>query len=475
MLALLLSASVFVSCAADISEETDALPSMLSEESIDQAAEETDSTLAEDDLGEADFDGAEYIIAGLSNRTSTAVTASEINGEVINDAQYNSARAVEERFDVKISYEDIADSDENMHTAVKNIIAGGEDKYAVTFGVDTKQITLALTGNYYNLKAIPQFNFDKPWWIDSTDTIGIGDRAYVASSYLSYYCLYYMRLLVVNKDMAADLGIEVPYDKVFEGTWYLDDLTALCEIATGDTDGDGQMTDGDRYGISYEVLYTFQSSLGIKLIDKDENNMPFVSLDLDRSSKYLEKAENLFDNYGYKESNYGANFFANNKSLFCYCNLREVCSIIRDTDINYGYLPAPKLDELQEDYISCATDVYWGIPVTNIAKLDMIGTITEALSCQHFNYVRPAFYETTMKTKLSGNENDVKVLDLIAEKLCIDFSFAYQGSISTATLDDMYVDGVTSQSIASAFKSSQKVLTKGLEKLLANVEELPES
>lgn len=278
----------------------------------------------------------------------------------------------------------------------------------------------------------------------------------------------------MNKDMAANLGIEVPYDKVFEGDWYMDDLTELAAIATIDTNGDGQMTADDQYGLSYEVLYTLQSSMGIQLIGKDADNMPYVAFDLERAAAYLEKIENLGNNYGFYEVGYGATFFSNNKSLFCYCNLREVCNVIRDTDINYGYLPAPKLDELQEDYLTYATDVYWGIPTTNAGKLDMIGTVTEALSCQHFNYVRPAFYETTMKTKLAGDENDIKVLDLIAERLRIDFAFAYQNTITAAaTFDDMYRDGVTSGNLSSKYKSTEKVLNKTLEKLLEKFEELP--
>lgn len=477
VLALLLGCSSLFSCASDQSEETtpSASQATVTEETATETVpEETEPELAMDDLAEADFEGASYIIAGLSNRTTDAVTSSELNGEVINDAQYNAARAVEDRFNVSISYEDIANADDTMATAIKGIVSSGDDKYAVTFGVDTQQITLSLSGHYFNLKNIPQFNFDQPWWIASTDTIGIGDKAYVASSYLSYYCLYYIRLFVMNKDIAADFGIEVPYDKVFEGDWYLDDLIELASIATLDTDGDGAMTAADTYGLSYEVLYTLQSSMGISLIEKDADNIPYLAFNVDRAATYLEKIENLCNNYGFYETGYGATFFSNNQSLFCYCNLREVCNVIRDTDINYGYLPAPKLDELQEDYMTYATDVYWGIPTTNTAKLDMIGTVTEALSCQHYNYVRPAFYETTMKTKLSGDENDIKVLDLIAERLRIDFAFAYQSNISmVATFDDMYRDGITSGTLASKYKSAEKVITKTLAKLLEKFEELP--
>lgn len=471
-LALVLGTASLASCASGEAEET--TPAAVNADAAEETAGETEPALPMDDLADADFGGASYIIGGTGARTTTAITSDELNGEVINDAQYNSARAVEDRFNVKISYEDLAVDDAGTVTVIKGLVAGNDDTYCVTFNVDTEQITLALSGHYMNLKAVPQFNFDKPWWIASTDTLSVGDKAYVASSYLSYYCLYYIRVLTMNKDMAADLGIEVPYEQVFEGNWYLDDLIELASIATLDINGDGKMTADDRYGLSYEVLYTMQSSMGISIIEKDADNIPYLAFDVERAAAYLEKIEELCDNYGFYEVGYGANMFANNQSLFCYCNLREICNIIRDSEIRYGYLPAPKLDEQQEDYMTVATDVYWGIPVSAAGKLDMAGTITEALSCQHFNNVRPAFFETTMKSKLAGDENDMKVLDLVAERLSIDFAFAYQKNLGSITsLDDLYRDNIKSGTVASKYEGFRKSIETKLESLKETFAKLP--
>ena len=473
VLALLLSASTLLSCASDEAGETTA-GDAAAETTAQTAAEETEPALPMDDLADADFEGASYIIGGTGARTTTAITSAELTGEVINDAQYNSARAVEDRFNVKISYEDLGIDDNATNTVIKGLVAGNDDTYSVTFNVDTQQLALALAGNYINVKNIPQFNFDKPWWIDSTETIAVGDKAYVVSSYLSYYCLYYIRVLVMNKDLADNLGVEVPYDQVFEGSWYLDDLLELASLATLDLNGDGKMAADDQYGLSYEVLYTLQSSMGVSVIDKDEDNIPYLNLNLDRAGTYLSKIEELCDNYGFYETGYGATMFSNGQSLLCYCNLREVCNVIRDSEIRYGYLPAPKLDEAQEDYMTVATDVYWGIPVSVAGKLDMVGTITEALSCQHFNNVRPAFFETTMKSKLSGDENDMKVLDLVAERLRIDFGFAYQNLLGNLSkLDDLYRDGIKSGNLVSTYETYKGAIETKLAELVETFQELP--
>ena len=196
VLALLLSTTTLLSCASDETVETTAVSA--AETTAETAPEETEPALPMDDLADADFEGASYIIGGTAARTTTAITSSELTGEVINDAQYNSARAVEDRFNVKISYEDLGVDDAATNTTIKGLVAGNDDTYSVVFNVDTEQMNLALSGHFINLKDVEQFNFDKPWWIASTDTIGVGDKAYVASSYLSYYCLYYIRVLVMN-------------------------------------------------------------------------------------------------------------------------------------------------------------------------------------------------------------------------------------------------------------------------------------
>ena len=79
-----------------------------------------------------------------------------------------------------------------------------------------------------------------------------------------------------------------------------------------------------------------------------------------------------------------------------------------------------------------------------------------------------------MKTKLAGDENDMKMLDLASERLKIDFGFAYQTAISAfANLDDLVRDNITAGTVASTYQKNQKVLQKSLEKIIEKVEKLP--
>jgi len=50
---------------------------------------------------------------------------------------------------------------------------------------------------------------------------------YFASCYLTYSPIYLGMILCYNKDLAADYQIEIPYEEIFAGNWYLDDLISM--------------------------------------------------------------------------------------------------------------------------------------------------------------------------------------------------------------------------------------------------------
>ena len=66
------------------------------------------------------------------------------------------------------------------------------------------------------------------------------------------------------------------------------------------------------------------------------------------------------------------------------------------------------------------------------------------------------------------------MLDLIADRLSIDFGYAYNANLSgISSIDDLVRDGVRSDTVASTFQRMQKSMNKALEKVLQKYEELP--
>lgn len=427
----------------------------------------------QDILDDENFNGEKYIIFG-SGRTDGMVTANlsadeEAEATTIPVAQNKAREIVEERFNVNISYESYGDDDAsyNLFTSLQ---ASGETTYAVGYSRDNLMIGLRTSGLAYNMSDIEQFDFSAPWWTKSVNDLAVGDYRVIASSFLSYSPLWMARMLFVNKDWVERIGEEMPYDKVFAGEWYLDDLLELAAAGSSEN-GDGEWTDADKYGwsVSNEHLYTFQASLGVNWIVKDENNIPrFNDKAMDVAIEYLEKMEPTVPNHiRFLETGYGYWNIINQLGMIGYCPLRET-TYVTDTAFTFGFLPAPKLNENQEDYVTSSTDVFWAIPIlSGGAKADFIGTITEALQCQNYNYVRPAFFDVIMKGRLADSPEDAKVLDIIPRTLTMDLDYMMKNDLLSGLMWK-----VPSNELASTVASEKAALEKEIADLVAATEKL---
>ena len=127
LLAVLLSASVFASCGSSGASSAQTT----SQSNSDDAAESEETTEAEteisDDLGDRDFGGVSFrVLTGKHQGYPTATfSASEQNGDLLNDALYGRNSKLEERFNVKIE-ENTLDDIFSVNGAVKNFTYAGE-------------------------------------------------------------------------------------------------------------------------------------------------------------------------------------------------------------------------------------------------------------------------------------------------------------------------------------------------------------
>lgn len=458
-LAILVSVTA---CAAENANEKTAITDVTVETSAETKAEDN---FIYDDLKDADFNGYEFRIWSSTRENQdlyTFITYGEMTGDVVQDALYQSTLNVEERFNTKINGITCG-SDDVTYKQVGASVKAGENAFDLIISQDRVVESGGLAGYFLNLYDTPNFNFDKPWWTSGTAAMTVNNKALFASSYLSFCCLNYARVIVFNKQIAASLGITDLYDRVRVGTWVFDTLLEYAEIATSDMNGDGVMGDGDLYGFltGSAEPYAMQVAMGIHGYSKNENDLPYLDFDLGRAQIFLEKLEKLINDYGYNDNTaFAPEPFINQQGMILYTCLIAVYDEIRYSNIQYGFLPTPKFDEEQEEYITGITDAYWAIPITVYDNLDVVSVITEALSCQNYNNVLPAYFETALQTKLADASDDVEMLNIIKNTLTIDFGFTYQ-----LALQNLYGE-TKSGKLSSYFASVEKQADKKLAKLL---------
>ena len=118
--------------------------------------------------------------------------------------------------------------------------------------------------------------------------------------------------------------------------------------------------------------------------------------------------------------------FCENRALF-FTNQLMVALNLRDMDADFGIIPTPKYDETQKDYM-CPINDWWAtflvVPVTN-SKYDMTGHVIEALGYYGQQYIRPAYFETTVQGKTLCDEASIEMLNLILDNRVYDLASFY--------------------------------------------------
>ena len=101
----------------------------------------------------------------------------------------------------------------------------------------------------------------------------------------------------------------------------------------------------------------------------------------------------------------------------------------------------------------------------------MTGKIVEALSAESHKKLVPAYYEVSLKTKYSRDEESVRMLDLIFEGVVYDFGLLY--AIPTF---DIYQTILLNESdpntLASQIEKNQAKAEKALQKILDLYDEI---
>ncbi len=471
LLAVCMMFSALISC----SQQNDNQPSAaegnsmpISSEQTSEESQSTDTTYVEDDLPEIDLDGWTFRIYNTVDY-KRYLHSEELTGEVINDAVYNANLKVMDRFNVNI--ETIIAND----TSIKSSVLSGSDDFDISMMHDVSAGSESQQGLCLNVRELPYINFEKPWWPEFTvDSLTVLDKMYLVSSFISYLGMDWTRVIFFNIDKMNDYDIELPYNDVRNGTWTLDKLQSITKDIYEDLDGNSEQTYDDFFGFALTgPFYCWLEAFDIEPYGKDDATVLKLDVNNDKMLTLCEKVYSwLYESRGcyyspsdsgnYAEDNY-LGMFSAGKSLFTYGVLERLILTCRDSDINYGILPMPKLDENQSEYYSGCTDRPIVIPKTN-SNHENTGLMLEAMSAEGYRTVLPAYYETALKWKYSNDNDSAEMLDIIFQNRRISLAYIYGSEFSLSLGSAVTESGSEWASYyAKKEKSEQKRMEKTIE------------
>jgi len=480
LIPLFAAALLLAACgdAASESKQTEAA----TQGSVDADATETVVTedINDPKIEAKDFGGEVFnIIYGDNDfEPNLDVCAEETTGEPLNDAIFSRNIAMEEKYNIEITWERFGygDASSTLIRAVK----AGDDVYDLTINNGVYSFGLATQGYTQQLNDFPYLDFSKPYWNSGMlDGASINGKNYFVYSDINIHALGATPCVLFNKVVAEQNDISDLYQLTTDGKWTFDAMQQYIKMITRDLDGDGKITELDMHGFigNTFVIDCFLSGTGYQTITKDEDDLPILNIQTEEYYGIVEaildicSVENgsyICDRYSGVDREYAPmDALEQDRALFWIANLKGV-ERMRNMESAFGILPIPKLDENQEDYkIHYQANIGGAMSVPMTAtNTELIGMVLEDMSYVSMRDVKPAYIDVLLQGKFLRDEESLVTLEIMFDSYYSDIGFM-TGSSGITILDELrsIVSG-ENKNYVSKIEKKIKGYTKNLEKII---------
>lgn len=438
--------------------------------SVDESgdSEEIDYT---SDLSKEKYDGYNYRILVRKDSLSDQYLEND-SDDLVESATFRRNKLIEQMYGITITASE--SSSNNYDIDALNSILAGDDAYDLVFTHARAAFVYAVQGAAYNFRDIESIHLDKPWWTkDVVESCTLNGKLYVLDGDISSKGLGATMCMVFNKRIFDELGFDYPYELVKEGDWTFDEFAYTVKKGAKDLNGDGIIEpEFDQLGYSssqWEAPMNIIYTGGQKIYDKDENGDLQLTLYSNKTVEIYDEFFSLIDNkacyLGTEKSTYnGPDLFNDGRAMIADSELRHA-QTLRNLDDDFGIIPYPKFDE-DDEY---ATAVNAGshmifIPIT-VEDVERTGAITEALCAIGSRDVIPAFYEKSLKTKYTRDEESEEMIDIIRDSVVFDLGYVIHGTFSSCG-KDLAVS--TTHDFASYYAAGETAAKINLEEFYEN-------
>lgn len=479
LLALLLSAALLLpltSC-GDTATETTADTA-----AADTAPVETETEKLPSGLPDMDLNG--FVLTFLRSASffvEKGIWTEELTGDAVPDAIYERNLYLEEAYNCSIEVQESPSQHPNGD--IEQFVMGGDDTVDVL--MDGGQFIAANSQNFLDLNSMKYFDFSQPWWNkEFNEGISLGGKLYFTIGAYATTAKGNIMHILFNKQVAQNNGIDPDslYNHVHEDNWTLDKMTEYAEMVKADLNGDGNYDTNDMWGFIGQNYTTWTLALGagFRCAEKDENDMPVVIFNTETNLNILDKVMklagsrdiSLFAQRMTGVSDVWATLSELNKTdgrwLF---RSGSVGNDIREMEDDYGVLPVPKFDEMQDRYYhdaSLGNSPTTAVPIS-CSDADTVSFLLEAMSYESFYRVLPVFYDNYMHTKLVRDEESVEMLKIVHDTLYYDIGALFNWGDMRMMIENM-VDK-PENTIASTYAANEKRIQTDLENTIKRMSE----
>ncbi len=468
--------SVFVSCKKENTEEESDDTTVSTEE---VSTEETVSLDLPEDL---DYGGADIRILV---RTSS-LTYHEFKGgsspTIVESAVFERNVWVEDRLNVNLTFNSMPGFRGGANAfmdEIRNSIAGDVDAYDILSPTHYFGNKLILEGCYQDLADMEYIDLEQGYWWDGyTKHVSINDKVYTVTGDYSVDSLACLQAVWFNKKLAETNKLDNPYEMVENGTWTLENLLSMAKDAAVDLDGDGDFEGDDQKGLilGSQAMTAIPVACNQFYITKNGETDFDVTL-------MSQKAETILSYMKSALSGNGVQYFAQTseitdmvekftkgEAVFMMHSFESITSI-RTSSVDYGILVYPKYDANQTEYITPSTGgTVFAIPINlNEEDTERSAAVLQALGYASYMELTPAYFEMSLKSQATRDEESYAMLDKIRETAVFEAGQVWMDCISraNAAFNDCVIGG-KDQSLSGWYASYGGVMETELRDLINN-------
>ena len=411
---------------------------------VDDTSDTTEIQLNDKDtLTDYYFNGKDFNIS-VRETTSYEYTVDEsAQMTSVQREVFTRNQTIQDRFGVKLNYtmSNCANAFRTEFTANLANTMSGLAPHQLLSGHMTVISPQQYYGYLLDLCSLPEFDITKEWWSEEIyEECNYNGRLYFASGDIAYTMYEYLEVMFVNESafernkVDFDGKVSELYDLVREGEWTLEMLILYTtNYAIGLTDVDESERE---YGLITNIhsLRSFLAATEASFEQRDGNGSVILPENPDtRLSTVTSRIkENLInkDNILAPSSNDDLRsiqtpVFASGRALFYGEQLGQAQYF--DMSDDYGIVPLPLYDEIQETYHTTICNEVSSIAVPSNVSVDehtMIGVIIEAMCMYGYQMITPEYFGNVLSQRLLGDEDCQDMLKLVRETFTIDHTLA---------------------------------------------------
>jgi len=343
---------------------------------------------------------------------------------------------------------------------VRSLLQSGINDYDLYTGRNAEAFTHAQDGLINSVNDLTYINLDKIYWDEFlTQQLTIVGKKYFSVGAFNFSNLDMPYVLVFNKQLLQDYGLDNPFELVKDGTWTFDKFAEMGRSGTRDLNGDGVMNQDDAWGYvsrSNDVLPGFWIGGGVKAAEKDENDIPQNMMGMERFLNVIDKIFEITHGNNIYFNSDEKNMFLDGRVLFNDCTPFEL-QRLRAMETDFGILPYPKFNEAQERYYTRigGCELFFTSKAASPEDLIRTSVILEAMASAALKSCVPAYYDLMLKTKLARDVESEEIIDLIFENRVFDF------------VDNLWVADLRDGPLNTMFTSRNNTLVSQNERLEA--------